>query len=135
MINAEIKSGNGTYIARVRGHANYAPKGQDIVCAGVSALSSALLEALVVLLDSENTAYFDTATGDGLFEIRVLKPRDRETDSLIRNLFYMFMTGLAQIERQYPDYIKLTTFEIPPEGNDNDTSEQTMNTYREEDKG
>lgn len=135
MINAEIKSGDGTYIARVLGHANYAPKGQDIVCAGVSALSSALLEALVVLLDSENTAYFDTATGDGLFEIRVLKPKDNATEETVKSLFYMFMTGLAQIERQYPDYIKLTTFDIPPEGNDNGTSEQTMNENREEVRG
>ena len=38
---------------KVRGHANYAPHGQDIVCAGVTALTQTLVESLKTLTGNE----------------------------------------------------------------------------------
>lgn len=135
MIKADITAGSGCLAARLKGHAGYAPKGSDIVCAGVSALSAALLESASVVVTKENTAYFSAQVSDGSFEIRALGIRSGETEKRLRDMFFMFSTGLERIEQQYPDYIKLNMFEFPEGGNDNGTSEQTMITKREEDKG
>ena len=135
MIKAEISYGDDSYIVKICGHAGYAPKGQDIVWAGVSALSSALLEAAVVYVNRENTAFFGAEVNDGCFEMRIIGVRDDGIISRMNALFLMLRAGLEQIERQYPSHLSLDIFEIPFKGNDNGTSEQTMNTYREEDKG
>ena len=47
MVKVNIKSNNGdvTYI-KVSGHAGYAKRGKDLVCAGVSAIMYGLLNAL-----------------------------------------------------------------------------------------
>ena len=135
MIKAEIGFDNGVYLARIEGHANYAPKGQDIVCAGVSALAGALLESLVGLLNDENNSFIKTSVNDGFFEVTVGRPKNQKTELMVRELFYMLMTGLTRIERDYPAYIELSTFDIPERVVDNDTSEQTMNEKREEVRG
>ena len=46
MIVAEYWSKGRERVLLVRGHANTAPKGQDLVCAGVSALVYALAESI-----------------------------------------------------------------------------------------
>ncbi len=135
MIKAEISYGENSCIVKICGHAGYAPKGQDIVCAGVSALSSALLEAAVFYVNRENTAFFGAEVNDGCFEMRILGIREEGLIGRLNALFFMLRAGLEQIERQYPSHLSLDIFEIPSTGNDNGTSEQTMNTYREEDKG
>ncbi len=128
MINAEITYGNKSFMAKVKGHAGFAPKGQDIVCAGVSALSMALYKSVVHSVARENTAYFSVEINDGCFEMRVFGIRDPETQKQLEMFLAMFYSGLSEIEKQYPDYIKLNMFDFPFGGNDNDTSEQTMKT-------
>ena len=46
MITADYWTKGREMILRVHGHANTAPKGQDLVCAGVSALVYALAESI-----------------------------------------------------------------------------------------
>lgn len=135
MIKAEIGYGDRSYTVSIEGHAGYAPKGQDIVCAGVSALASAFLESLLLIINRDYTDGVFIETGDGLFQFGIRRIKDEQTDDFVRSLVFMLERGLNLIERQYPDYILLNTFDFPQRGNDNDTSEQTMNTYREEDKG
>ena len=126
MINAEITYGQGSFIAKVKGHAGLAPVGQDIVCAGVSALSMALHKAVTGCVTREDASYFSVEINDGCFEIRVLGIRDSEAGKRLEAFFAMFFDGLFEIEKEYPDCLKLNTFEFPFGDNDNDTSEQTM---------
>ena len=46
MIRADIKHKDGVYTVRISGHADFAPKGSDIVCAGVSSLCMAFYNAV-----------------------------------------------------------------------------------------
>lgn len=53
MINITVtKEDNGHINIDVNGHANYAPHGQDIVCAGVSAIVQTTLLGLEAIADS-----------------------------------------------------------------------------------
>ncbi len=135
MINAEIGYGDRCYMVSIVGHAGYAPKGQDIVCAGVSALTSAFLESLILITNRDYTDGVFIETGDGLFQVGIRGITDEQTGDNVKTLVFMLKTGLEQIERQYPDYLEFNTFDLPERDNDNDTSEQTMNEKREEDKG
>lgn len=135
MINAEVTTGRNCFMAEIRGHAGFAPKGYDIVCAGVSALSMALLEAVTIKVKRDSAACFSVEVNDGSFEIRVLGVKDKALSAELRSMFIMLISGLERIESDYPDYLNVNLFEFPYTGNDNDTSEQTMNIQREEDKG
>ena len=135
MINAEISYGDAGYMASISGHACFAPKGQDIVCAGVSALTAALYKTASGFISSENAAYYSVEINEGCFEMRVLGIKDSESAKRLEMLFLMLFEGLFEIERQYPENLKLNMFEFPFGDKDNDTSEQTMTENREEDKG
>lgn len=48
MITAIFKKEDNQYVSySISGHANFAPKGQDIICAGVSALYIAVTNVLI----------------------------------------------------------------------------------------
>jgi len=128
VINAEITYGSKSFMAKVKGHAGFAPKGQDIVCAGVSALAMALYKAASLFVVRESTAYYSVEINDGCFEIRIFGIRDPEIQKKLEMFFVMFYSGLCEIENQHPDYLKVNLFDFPSVGNDNDTSEQTMKT-------
>lgn len=79
----------------ISGHAGYAPQGQDIVCAGVSALIYALLGALS---GSEGLCFRDEG---GVMRIRAPKAKYAELS--------MAVCGLEQLARAYPGYVDLIT--------------------------
>lgn len=84
------------------GHANYAPAGQDIVCAAVSALIYTLAGNLERMLrPGEYT--LDLAQGHALIEAR--PPRDRAEDC--RKLFGAIAHGLSMLAAQYGNHIQL----------------------------
>lgn len=83
---------NGTSEVTVFGHAGYAPHGQDIVCAGVSALFQTLA------LSAE----------DAQVEQWPLQARIRAAPTEHnRILFQAFALGCEEIAKQYPDYVKI----------------------------
>ena len=135
MIYAGIGYGENEYYVNINGHADYAPKGLDIVCAGVSALTSAFFDALAAAAVKEHCNRISLNTGDGHFSVYIDEIRDDVTDDIVKSFLLMLSEGLASIERQYPAQLKLKVFDLPERDNDNDTSEQTMNSVREEDKG
>lgn len=91
------------YRISAKGHAGSAPKGEDIVCAGVSALMGALAKTAVELADGG--AFKKPAEGkvtDGDAEIRFYPKKGMEqTVSLI---IYSTLCGLELIAEQYPQY-------------------------------
>ena len=93
------------YLFSCAGHAGYAAKGKDVVCAGVSALCMALLERLAVLCD------------EGVAEMRRLDVREGEVtaefgyvgekreDLLLTAAVETVMAGLRAIAARYPEHV------------------------------
>lgn len=82
---------------RIDGHANTAPAGQDIVCAGVSALVGAALQMLDWMINEQDQV-------KGLIDATVVNSDyDERLDAVILMLYY----GLLNIQQQYPDHLRV----------------------------
>ena len=77
------------------GHAGYAPKGQDIVCAAVSTL----MQSLAYSVDS-GTVTCDPG-GDNILRVQA----SRSLDTLAK--FELVMDGLYLLAQQYPENVRL----------------------------
>lgn len=77
----------------VRGHADYAPAGQDIVCAAVSALLLALAERL-----QEKNLVKELVMRPGYMSI-AMRGAERETE--------LVKCGLRQLERRFPQCVEV----------------------------
>ena len=88
------------------GHARQAEPGEDIVCAGISALMQSLLN---VLFQEEENAYLtldwyaDTESGS----IRIHAKPYNWRKEVIRAYFRLTVLGLKAIEDNYGEYIKV----------------------------
>ena len=78
------------------GHAGYAPKGQDIVCAAVSTL----MQSLAYSVDS-GTVTCDPG-GDNILRVQA----NRSLDTLAK--FELVIDGLYLLAQQYPENVRLT---------------------------
>ena len=76
----------------LRGHANYAPRGEDIVCAGVSALAFAYADHLGNCEKGENGMVL----------------RANNNDKTEKAVFKMTVNGLKMIARTYPENFLIT---------------------------
>lgn len=81
----------------IKGHANFAPKGNDIVCAAVSSLITATINSLKGFKKSEVKVKAGEVTIDIKHKI--------DQDDQIR--LEMLMTGLKLISKKYPNHIKI----------------------------
>lgn len=93
MITATIRD-NGF---RVEGHAGYAPSGQDVACAGVSALVGAALNMVDWMINEQDQT-------KGIMDVTVVdNDLGERLDAVILMLYY----GLLNIQTQYPDYLRV----------------------------
>lgn len=99
MVKATYRVNGDVHTLTVLGHANYAPYGQDIVCAGVSALVQALIgwieenyyKAECISVDhNEGEVIVSCAGGDD-----------------VASVFQMAFIGLGQIADVYQDYVQI----------------------------
>lgn len=90
----EVNPENGRMMLRAAGHAGYAEKGKDIVCAGVSALMQTLAYSAA---EDENTSASCREIG-GTNEMRILA--DRTPDMLAK--FELVADGLILLANAYP---------------------------------
>lgn len=93
------------FLISINGHADYAKKGSDIVCAGVSALTIALVHTLDALQDEgkvESKMDIDT----GAAEIECLSKIF--TDIIeVESAFNTVLRGFRHIEKEYPKNVKV----------------------------
>lgn len=82
----------------VEGHAGFAPLGQDIVCAGVSALTQTLVQALDVLVPEEASFYIEP--GKAVIQFQTHSEKSR----LLARSFFI---GIEMIARTYPENVSL----------------------------
>ena len=81
------------------GHAGYASKGNDIVCAGVSAVVYSLLGYLEN--HGEDLEYINTSIESGETQISC------EGGEKTAAVFELTAIGLAQISQKYPDHVAI----------------------------
>ena len=83
---------------KIRGHANYAEIGKDIVCAGVSALLQTLIQSVETLTDDE--IKYSMSPGKADIEFRNLSGQSK-------TLLNSFFIGVELIAYEYPENVKL----------------------------
>lgn len=101
-----VRTGDG-YIT-IEGHAEFAPPGQDIVCAGVTALVQTLALALERSEPAEDIS-INIAPGRAVFEY------DKLTDAGKINAG-SFLVGMNWLAETYPDYVQVGPEAIAPGG-------------------
>ena len=88
------------------GHADFAKKGSDIVCAGASAVSFGTVNAIMSLTDVNP----DIEQGEDGGYLNCVIPRISSTESQekVQLLLKGMLVSLQTIERDYGKYIKIT---------------------------
>ena len=101
MILVEILTNENGLITgyRVTGHSGTAKHGQDIVCAGVSALTQSALLGIMEHLHRAVT--YDIASGN--LRVRLSEPPDERSEAILRTMWM----GLAEIEKISPKGIQI----------------------------
>ncbi|MGI6377666.1 MAG: ribosomal-processing cysteine protease Prp [Bacilli bacterium] len=81
----------------IKGHSNFAPKGEDIVCAGVSAIGVGIVNALneITKVQPEYKAQ------EGDFEVKFLETKESQLIARV------MLAQLLTIEESYKNYIKI----------------------------
>lgn len=83
---------------KIRGHANYAEPGKDIVCAAVSTLAQTLIQSFLQL--AEDTITYDIQPGAVDMKFRYLSERGKV-------LIDAFFIGCRMIADEYPDNVRV----------------------------
>lgn len=88
------------------GHADFAKKGSDIVCAGASAVSFGIVNAIMSLTDVS----LEIEQGEDGGYLRCVVPENisAEAQEKVELLLQTMLISLQTIERDYGKYIKIT---------------------------
>lgn len=109
MINVLIKYKNNSIKSiLVKGHANYADHGEDIVCAAVSVVTQTTLLGLLDFL--KQRMVYEISDGNLFFEI----PNDVSKDEFIKVdvLTKTLVIGLENIKNNYKNYLYIKKEEV-----------------------
>ncbi|MGE6259559.1 ribosomal-processing cysteine protease Prp [Heyndrickxia sporothermodurans] len=107
MIYVQIKQTTDGKISsfKMKGHAEFAENGQDIVCAGASAVSIGAINAIMELTKVEPTI---KQSKGGFLECTIPKQLSPEIMANVQLLLQGMVISLQTIERDYGKYIKIT---------------------------
>ena len=82
----------------IDGHAGYAPRGQDIVCAGISTLVQTLIQSFEDFCADEISYHMKPGWVD-------IKHGDLSAKGIV--LVDSFFVGVCMIAERYPDHVKV----------------------------
>ena len=99
MIKAIYHREEDAHLLMLNGHANYADHGEDIVCAGASAVVYALLGWLEN--NSEDLGYVNADVHEG--DVKIACEGGEKTAAV----FEMTAIGLLQLADSYPDHVAI----------------------------
>lgn len=107
MIKVTIKRNDQNAIDSftITGHANFAKKGSDIVCAGVSAVSFGAVNSIISLLSV--TPQIEQGA-DGFLRCTVPQDLEGSTKEKVQLLLESMVVSLETIERDYGNYITIS---------------------------
>ncbi|MCK9443910.1 MAG: ribosomal-processing cysteine protease Prp [Tissierellaceae bacterium] len=115
MINARFykdKKGNIRKFT-IKGHANYAKRGNDIVCAAVSALAQTTLLSIVKVCGvEENQINYIVEEKTGFLEVELPIDLDNSTLEKTQIVLETLKLGINSIIEIYPEYVKLENGEV-----------------------
>lgn len=96
----------------VKGHANFKKHGEDIVCAGVSALSQTTLLSLVEVVGIDENKLDYKIDDSGFLSVRL--PEDLDENKLDESqiLLRSFEIGVKSIIESYGKYVTLKCREV-----------------------
>ncbi|MCL6605938.1 MAG: ribosomal-processing cysteine protease Prp [Paenibacillus sp.] len=106
MINVRITraSAKGTIVGfSVKGHADYARNGKDIVCAGVSTVTVGTVNSIEKLTG----VALDTSMKDGFLSGTLVPVNDPETSAKIQLLLESMVVMLEGIAISYRKYVQI----------------------------
>lgn len=103
MVRIELKEDGGAYELTAKGHADYAPSGNDIVCASVSILIFTLIETIdeADLLEPSVVA---VKKGDTLVRVRP----NSAAKGKIHAVFKVISTGFEILQKNFEKNIKFS---------------------------
>lgn len=84
----------------ITGHAEYAPRGEDIVCSAISAITETFIESVNELTDDE---LCDVRNGDDI----VTSIRYGDLSKAGQLLKRSFFIGVEMIAYSYPEHVKI----------------------------
>lgn len=99
MITARYEKDGSLHTLSVSGHARYSPYGQDIVCAGVSAIVYALIGWLENCFGDTKFVSIDERDGEVIISA--------QGDAFVATAFYMAAIGIEQIANTYPAHVNI----------------------------
>lgn len=115
MIEVNIYRGNGNVIKRfkIHGHSNFAPYGEDIVCAAVSILSYTILKSLVDVCNlNEDEISYRVDEETGFLDLRILIHEYDKRIITTQVVFETFVVGIKSLVESYPKYVTLENREV-----------------------
>src|SRR6478609_2464009 len=87
------------------GHADYAKKGSDIVCAGASAVSFGTVNAIMSLTDVEPE--IEQGKDGGYLRCVIPENISKESQEKVQLLLHAMLVSLQTIEHDYGKYMKV----------------------------
>ncbi|MFS0780764.1 ribosomal-processing cysteine protease Prp [Bacillus sp. 1P06AnD] len=88
------------------GHADFAKRGQDIVCAGASAVSFGTVNSILSLTDVK--PILDTKGNGGYLHCEIPADLSADSQEKVQLLLEAMRVSLQTIERDYGKHIKVT---------------------------
>ncbi len=100
-INRDKKKRITSFI--VSGHASWAPYGEDIVCAAVSAITQTTIYGIIKILKIQTELKIE----EGLIECYIPGYLTEKEQEKVALLLETMILGLEQIQEEYPGYIQI----------------------------
>ena len=92
----------------VKGHADFAEYGEDIVCAAISVLAQTTLIGLVEVLNlKENEIFYKIDENTGYLNVELKDIKDENDLKSSQLLLETFKLGIQSIQESYPGNIKI----------------------------
>ncbi|KXZ40136.1 hypothetical protein SAMN05661008_01344 [Alkalithermobacter thermoalcaliphilus JW-YL-7 = DSM 7308] len=110
MIKAVIRrdSKGQIFEFEIKGHANYAQHGEDIVCAAVSALSQTVIIGLCDYLNIKCDFKIDSGYLHCKLPFELDKQKRLQADAVLETM----VLGIKNIKEGYPSFVKLYEKEV-----------------------
>ena len=99
----------GSIILKLKGHAGFAEEGKDIVCAGATILAYTVAQTALFMYEDKalkKKPKIRLKPGDA--EVVMTPKKASYTEAL--HTYYVAQVGYRLLAKDYPEYVKLTTF-------------------------
>ncbi len=109
MIQAEFQQDKDGLISGfvLSGHANMAPHGQDLLCAGITFMAIGVINTMTDATDFGSQV--DAKTREGYASLRIKGDLTPEQRTVRQTVLNGFKKNLEMLKQQYPDQIDVKT--------------------------